>query len=113
MGGTDVEDDGAESEDIGSHPDPRDTIGEIIARRYPRRALLAAGAALLTAGSVRAQPAPGAHSSGNSPDGALSTLRFPELRHQIAAGDAVYMPANTTGVWEVFETVRKTWILLP
>jgi uncharacterized protein len=32
---------------------------------------------------------------------------------EIRAGDAVYMPANTHGVWEVFETVRKTWILLP
>jgi uncharacterized cupin superfamily protein len=32
---------------------------------------------------------------------------------EIKAGDSVYMPANTHGVWEVFETVRKTWILLP
>ena len=32
---------------------------------------------------------------------------------EIHAGDAVYMPANTTGVWDVIETVRKTWILLP
>ncbi|BBF87648.1 nucleoside-diphosphate-sugar epimerases [Aquitalea magnusonii] len=31
----------------------------------------------------------------------------------IAAGDAVYFPANSRGVWEVTETVRKSYVLLP
>lgn len=31
----------------------------------------------------------------------------------IAAGDALYFPANSSGVWEVSETVRKTYVLLP
>jgi hypothetical protein len=32
---------------------------------------------------------------------------------EISAGDAVYFPANSMGVWEIHETVRKTYILLP
>lgn len=32
---------------------------------------------------------------------------------EIAAGDAVYFPANTRGTWNVIETVRKTYFLLP
>ena len=32
---------------------------------------------------------------------------------QIAAGDAVYFPAHTKGTWNVIETVRKTYFLLP
>lgn len=32
---------------------------------------------------------------------------------EISAGDAVYFPANTTGTWEVIETVRKTYFLMP
>lgn len=32
---------------------------------------------------------------------------------EIAAGDAIYFPANTTGTWEVIETVRKTYVLMP
>lgn len=31
----------------------------------------------------------------------------------IAAGDALYFPANSSGVWEVLETVRKSYVLLP
>ncbi|CAN5178951.1 cupin domain-containing protein [soil metagenome] len=31
----------------------------------------------------------------------------------IAAGDAVHFPANTRGTWEVIETVRKTYFLVP
>jgi len=31
----------------------------------------------------------------------------------INGGDAVYFPANTTGTWEVIETVRKTYFLVP
>ena len=89
MSKTPNDDDGMESEDIGSNPDIRVPIGDVIARRYPRRALFAAGAALLAAGEAVAQPPPVAHSTGNSPDGGPSTLTFPELRHQIAAGDAV------------------------
>ena len=34
-------------------------------------------------------------------------------RLDIRAGDAVFFPANTTGTWEVIETARKTYILLP
>ncbi|MGH6934446.1 MAG: cupin domain-containing protein [Dongiaceae bacterium] len=30
----------------------------------------------------------------------------------ISAGDAVLFPPNTTGTWEIFETVRKTYVLL-
>ncbi len=31
---------------------------------------------------------------------------------RISAGDAVLFPPNTTGTWEIFETVRKTYVLL-
>jgi uncharacterized cupin superfamily protein len=31
---------------------------------------------------------------------------------QIAAGDSVYFPARTSGVWDVVETVRKTYVLI-
>lgn len=30
----------------------------------------------------------------------------------IEAGDALMMPANCTGVWDVYETVRKTFVLM-
>ncbi|HXV25695.1 MAG TPA: cupin domain-containing protein [Alphaproteobacteria bacterium] len=30
----------------------------------------------------------------------------------ISAGDAVLFPPNTTGTWEILETVRKTYVLL-
>jgi len=86
---------GIEIEDIGSNPNPARPIGEVIAARYGRRALLGAGAAaaaLAAGGTAGAQPqAPQrpAHSSGNTPDGGPSTLTFPELRHQLAQGDAV------------------------
>lgn len=76
-------------EDIGSNPDPREPIGEIIARRYPRRALLALGAVLAAAREAHADTPRAAHSSGNTVDGGPSTLTFPELRHQLAQGDAV------------------------
>jgi len=82
-------------EDTGSNPDPRRPIGAVVAERLSRRAalrgLLGAGAAaglaerLLSSTSALAQ----AHSSGNPPGAGLSTLRFPELRHQSAEGDAV------------------------
>ena len=32
---------------------------------------------------------------------------------EIAAGDAVHFPANTRGIWDVTETVRKTYFLVP
>jgi uncharacterized cupin superfamily protein len=32
---------------------------------------------------------------------------------EIRAGDTVYFPPNTTGVWEVFETIRKTYLMIP
>ena len=31
----------------------------------------------------------------------------------IGAGDVLYWPANSTGLWDVQETVRKVYILLP
>lgn len=31
---------------------------------------------------------------------------------EIAAGDALYFPANSLGVWDVHETVRKVYILI-
>ncbi|MFG0382542.1 cupin domain-containing protein [Pseudomonas sp. zbq_18] len=30
----------------------------------------------------------------------------------IQAGDALMMPANTTGVWDIQETLRKTYVLI-
>jgi uncharacterized cupin superfamily protein len=30
---------------------------------------------------------------------------------EIRAGDAVYFPANTSGTWEVIETLRKTYAI--
>ncbi len=32
---------------------------------------------------------------------------------EINAGDSVYFPANTSGTWEVIDTVRKTFFLVP
>jgi uncharacterized protein len=88
-----------EIEDIGSNPDPRRPIGAVIAERLSRRdalrGLLGAGATglaerLLSSTAAVAQPAPAVpHSSGNAPGAGISTLRFPELRHQSAEGDAV------------------------
>ena len=31
---------------------------------------------------------------------------------EIRAGDALMMPANTTGIWDIQETVRKTFVLI-
>ena len=31
---------------------------------------------------------------------------------EIRAGDALMLPANSTGVWEIQETVRKTFVLI-
>ena len=31
---------------------------------------------------------------------------------QIEAGDALMLPANCTGIWDVTETVRKTFVLM-
>ncbi|MBV1799515.1 PhoX family phosphatase [Siccirubricoccus sp. G192] len=83
-----------EIEDIGSNPDPRRAIGELIEERLSRRTalrgLFAAGAAAVLTGPAAAEvPARPAHSTGNSPEAGPSSLRFPELRHQLAEGDAV------------------------
>lgn len=32
---------------------------------------------------------------------------------EIEAGDAVFFPANTNGVWEIIETARKTYFIVP
>ena len=86
-------------EDIGSNPDPRRPIGALIAQRLDRRAalrgLIGAGAAvglaerLLCSTAALAQAPGAAHSSGNTSGAGISTLRFPELRHQSSQGDAV------------------------
>ncbi|AVO55659.1 cupin domain-containing protein [Ectopseudomonas mendocina] len=31
---------------------------------------------------------------------------------EIRAGDALMMPANTVGIWDIQETVRKTYVLI-
>ncbi len=31
---------------------------------------------------------------------------------EIQAGDALMMPANTVGIWDIQETVRKTYVLI-
>ena len=31
---------------------------------------------------------------------------------EIRAGDALMIPANTTGIWDIQETVRKTFVLI-
>ena len=31
---------------------------------------------------------------------------------KIQAGDALMMPANTTGIWDIQETLRKTYVLI-
>ncbi len=31
---------------------------------------------------------------------------------EVRAGDALVFPANTTGIWDVQETVRKTYLLI-
>ena len=33
-------------------------------------------------------------------------------RGEIAAGDAAYWPANSMGVWDVHETIRKVYVIL-
>ncbi|QBF25302.1 cupin domain-containing protein [Pseudomonas tructae] len=30
----------------------------------------------------------------------------------IEAGDAILLPANSTGIWDIHETVRKTYVLI-
>lgn len=30
----------------------------------------------------------------------------------IEAGDALMLPANSTGIWDIHETVRKTYVLI-
>ena len=74
-------------EELGlSNPDPRDSIGEIIAARYSRRALMGAGAA---AAALAALPEDAAAQMAVPREGGPSTLTFPELRHQLAQRDAV------------------------
>lgn len=31
---------------------------------------------------------------------------------EIQAGDAILFPANTTGIWDIQETLRKTYVLI-
>ncbi|MBR0670861.1 PhoX family protein [Neoroseomonas soli] len=74
------------SEDVGSNPDPRRPIGEIIAARYGRRALMGAAAAAAT---LAALPEDASAQMAVPQEGGPSTLTFPELRHQMAQTDAV------------------------
>ncbi|MBW6398957.1 PhoX family phosphatase [Roseomonas sp. HJA6] len=81
-----------ELEDIGSNPDPRESIGEIIARRLSRRAAmrgLGGAAAALTFADQLVAGAQQAVAQGVPMTGGPSTLTFPELRHQLAQRDAV------------------------
>lgn len=73
-------------EDIGANPDPRRPIGEVIAARYGRRSLLAAGAA---AAAIAALPGDVSAQTVAPREGGPSTLTFPELRHRLAQTDAV------------------------
>ena len=83
------------TEDLGrSNPAPQRPIGRIIAERLSRRGALrglAGMAALATLPVEAAAQGIGRtpHSTGNTPDGGPSSLTFPELRHQLAQGDAV------------------------
>ncbi|MFM7609532.1 MAG: PhoX family protein, partial [Alphaproteobacteria bacterium] len=73
------------SEDIGSNPNPRAPISDIIAARFGRRAMLGASAALAALAAT-----PEAEAQGLIPrQGGPSSLSFPELRHQLAQSDAV------------------------
>ncbi|MBR0658291.1 PhoX family protein [Neoroseomonas oryzicola] len=73
-------------EDVGANPDPRRPIGEVIAARYGRRSLLAAGAA---AAAIAALPGDVPAQTVAPREGGPSTLTFPELRHRLAQTDAV------------------------
>nr|MCU0888867.1 DUF839 domain-containing protein [Rubritepida sp.] len=73
-----------EIENIGSNPRVRESIGEIIERRFSRR-----GALLAAIGTVAATEA-AAQGRGPTPmRGGPSTTTFPELRQQLAQTDAV------------------------
>ncbi len=77
-----------EIEDIGSNPNPEDTIGEVMNRRLSRRAAIrglgGAAAAATLADQLLAAAEP-ALAQVNGP----STLTFAELRHQMGQRDAV------------------------
>jgi len=77
-----------EIEDIGSNPNPRDTIEEVAQRRLSRRAALRGLAGAAAAATLADQLIDAAHAA--VPEtGGPSTLTFPELRHQMAQRDAV------------------------
>jgi secreted PhoX family phosphatase len=75
-----------ESENIPSNPAPRETIGELIERRFSRR-----GALLAAIGSVAAIEAAvqGSAQAQAQPAGGPSTTSFPEIPHQLTPTDAV------------------------
>ncbi|MBR0650000.1 PhoX family phosphatase [Roseomonas terrae] len=80
-----------EIEDIGSNPDPRETIGELVDRRLTRRAALRGLGGAAAAATLADQLVAGAReASAQVPmTGGPSSLTFPELRHQLAQRDAV------------------------
>ena len=87
-----------EIEDIGSNPNPRATIAEVVASRLSRRAALRglAGAGAVAAladqliDDATAQIAQSRLQTAEIPmTGGPSTLTFPELHHQMAQTDAV------------------------
>ena len=88
----DPDPDPVEIEDIGSNPDPRETIGELIERRLTRRAALlglggaAAAATLVDQLVTAAEPA---LAQTMPMQGGPSTLTFAELPHGMAQRDAV------------------------
>jgi secreted PhoX family phosphatase len=77
-----------EIEDIGSNPDPRATIGELVERRLSRRAALQGLAGVAAAATLADQlvaAAEPALAQANGP----SSLTFTEIRHQMGLRDAV------------------------
>ncbi|WP_209318339.1 PhoX family protein [Falsiroseomonas selenitidurans] len=83
-----AQDEMIEIEDIGSNPNPENSIGEVVERRLTRRAAMlglgGAAAAATLADQLIAAAEP-ALAQANGP----SSLTFPELRHQLGQQDSV------------------------
>ena len=82
-----------EIEDIGSIPDPRGTIGELMERRLSRRAALlglgAAGGAATLTDQLLAAAGPASAQTAVAMEGGPSSLGFRELSHRMSQRDAV------------------------
>jgi len=78
------------SEDLGrSNPSTAPRMAALIEQRLSRRGALFGALAAGLVAPFGAEAQTRAHSTGNTPGAGPSTLSFPELRHQMAAGDAV------------------------